>query len=105
LNKGVKLSLDDLLAPLSAQPPSSSLLSFKQSTKLLATTSSKIQTLAAPLPHRTQERLDREAAYEQTREEVGKWGATMKRIKEVSFRFYSDFFFLIVFDGRDRRSI
>ena len=79
---GSKLNLDDLLAPLSSQ--STTLLSLKKSTKILAPSSkSKTQTLSAPLPQRTQERLDREAAYEQTKEEVDKWTGTMKRIREV----------------------
>lgn len=78
---GSKLSLDDLLAPLASQ--SQALLSLKNSTKALNSTSSKAKTLSAPLPQRTQERLDREAAYEQTKEEVDKWSGTMKRIREV----------------------
>ncbi|THH18267.1 hypothetical protein EW146_g2683 [Bondarzewia mesenterica] len=62
-----RLYLDDLLAPLASQ--SSNLLSLKQSAKVL--TSSKAGTvLSAPLPQRTQERLDRQAAYEQTKEEA-----------------------------------
>lgn len=76
-----KLNLDDLLAPLASS--SANLESLKKSAKVLASTSSKAKTLAAPLPQRTQERLDRQAAYEQTKEEIDKWGATMKRIKEV----------------------
>jgi U3 small nucleolar RNA-associated protein 14 len=43
-----------------------------------------VKPLTAPLPQRTQERFDREASYEQTREEVDKWSATMKHIKEVN---------------------
>jgi U3 small nucleolar RNA-associated protein 14 len=82
-NTGPKLNLDDLLAPLASQP--STLLSLKQSTKVLGPSSSKVKTLSAPLPQRTQERLDREAAYEQTKEEVDKWSGTMKRIREVSY--------------------
>ena len=79
---GSKLNLNDLLAPLASQ--SSTLLSLKKSTKILASaSSSKAKTLSAPLPHRIQERLDREAAYEQTKEEVDKWSGTMKRIREV----------------------
>ncbi|KAG5644967.1 hypothetical protein DXG03_007339 [Asterophora parasitica] len=78
---GSKLNLDDLLAPLASQ--SSTLQSLKQSTKALASTSSKAKTLSAPLPMRAQERLDREAAYEQTKEEVDKWSGTMKRIREA----------------------
>jgi U3 small nucleolar RNA-associated protein 14 len=42
-----------------------------------------VKALPAPLPQRTKERFDREAAYEQTKDEVDKWSATMKRIKEV----------------------
>ena len=77
-----KLNLDDLLAPLEGQ--SSNLQSLKKSAKVLSSTSGKIQTLSAPLPQRVAERLDREAAYEQTKEEVDKWKATMQRIKEVT---------------------
>jgi U3 small nucleolar RNA-associated protein 14 len=76
-----KLALEDLLAPLASQP-SSNLLALKKSTKALGTT--KAGALPAPLPVRTQERLDRAAAYERTREEVEKWAPTMRRIKEVS---------------------
>ena len=77
----MKLSLDDLLQPLPSR--STALESLKKSTKVLASTNTKNRPLDAPLPQRTQERLDREAAYEQTKEEVNKWNDTMKRIKEV----------------------
>ncbi|KAG5724388.1 hypothetical protein E4T56_gene16087 [Termitomyces sp. T112] len=80
-SSGTKLNLEDLLAPLESQ--SSMLQSLKQSTKALASTSSKVKTLSAPLPQRAQERLDREAAYEQTKEEINKWSDTMKRIREA----------------------
>ncbi|KZT73253.1 Utp14-domain-containing protein [Daedalea quercina L-15889] len=76
-----KLSIDDLLAPLAGQ--SSNLQSLKKSAKILTSQSGPSKTLAAPLPQRTAERLDREAAYEQTKEEVEKWKATMQRIKEA----------------------
>ncbi|KAH7923802.1 Utp14-domain-containing protein [Leucogyrophana mollusca] len=88
-----KLNLDDLLAPLASSSSSSSALaSLKKSTKPLlptpSTTTTKKsktpKTLPAPLPHRTQERLDREAAYEQTKTEVDTaWSATMKRIRQA----------------------
>ncbi|KAF9528093.1 Utp14 protein-domain-containing protein [Crepidotus variabilis] len=65
---GAKLNLDDLLAPLASQ--SSALQSLKKSTKVLSSSSLKNQTLSAPLPQRAQERLDREAAYEQTKQEA-----------------------------------
>ncbi|KAG2342059.1 Utp14-domain-containing protein [Suillus weaverae] len=74
------LKLDDLLAPLAS---SSALITLKKSMKALTSTSNKTKTLSAPLPQRAQERLDREAAYEQTKEEVDKWSATMKRIKQA----------------------
>ena len=79
---GSKLNLEDLLAPLASS--SSTLQSLKKSTKVLApSSSSRAKTLSAPPPQRTQERLDRQAAYEQTKEEVDKWSDTMKRIREV----------------------
>ncbi|KAG1871579.1 Utp14 protein-domain-containing protein [Suillus subluteus] len=74
------LKLDDLLAPLAS---SSTLTTLKKSMKPLTSTSNKTKTLSAPLPQRAQERLDREAAYEQTKEEVDKWSATMKHIKQA----------------------
>ncbi|KAM6498890.1 Utp14 domain containing protein [Amanita muscaria] len=79
---GPKLQLEDLLAPLASQ--SSALQSLKKSTKALTSTSAKSgKTLSAPLPQRAQERLDREAAYAQTKQEVDKWKDTMKRIREA----------------------
>ena len=87
-----KLTLDDLLAPLSSH--SSNLNNLKKSTKALAPTASgKNKPLAAPLPQRTQEKLDREAAYEQTKAETDKWNDTMKRIREVR-----SIFFLVAID-------
>ncbi|KAF9650064.1 Utp14-domain-containing protein [Thelephora ganbajun] len=74
-----KLNFEDLLAPLAGQ--SDNMDSLKKSTKVL--TSSKNKALSAPLPQRTQDRLDREAAYEQTKREVDQWQATMKQIKEA----------------------
>ncbi|KAI0059414.1 Utp14-domain-containing protein [Artomyces pyxidatus] len=76
-----KLRLDDLLAPLASQ--SSNVLSLKKSAKALTSARTGGAPLAAPLPQRTQERLDREAAYEQTKEELDKWKDTMKQIREA----------------------
>lgn len=75
------LTLDDLLGPLTSK--SDQLASLKKSLKPLASSNPKNQPLSAPLPQRTQEKLDREAAYEQTKQEVDKWTETMKRIKEA----------------------
>jgi len=82
------LKLDDLLAPLSAATASD----LKASTKALKA-SGKAGPLSAPLPTRTQDRIDRVAAYEQTKQEVDKWKITMKQIKQVglvSVSRYSD---------------
>lgn len=81
--EGSKLTLDDLLAPFPTHAE------VRKATKALASSSGKAKTLDVPLPQRTQEGLDREAAYEQTKEEVEKWSETMKRIKEVCFFFIS----------------
>ncbi|KAJ7252701.1 Utp14 protein-domain-containing protein [Mycena haematopus] len=92
---GQKLSLADLLAPLSSSAPAA----LRAVEKTLAggpaeerpkkkTTGNKVKVmgggaLAAPLPLRTQARVDREAAYEATKEEVDKWAPSMKRIREA----------------------
>ena len=78
---GQQLRLDDLLAPLASH--SSAVLSLKKSVKVLDTSRTRGAPLSAPLPQRTQDRLDREAAYEQTKAEVDKWKETMKQIEEV----------------------
>ncbi|KAF4603269.1 hypothetical protein EYR38_003682 [Pleurotus pulmonarius] len=94
---GTKLNIDDLLAPLAETSSTSALASLQKSVKALRSSASKgtaesdaasskskkPRTLAAPLPQRTQERLDREAAYEQTKTEVDKWSDSMKRIKDA----------------------
>ncbi|KLO20113.1 Utp14-domain-containing protein [Schizopora paradoxa] len=77
-----KLTLDDLIVPLSTQA-NPSVDSLKKAIKPLGSSSSKNQPLSAPLPTRTQEKIDREAAYEQTKKEADKWNETMKQIKEA----------------------
>ncbi|KAG2107854.1 Utp14 protein-domain-containing protein, partial [Suillus cothurnatus] len=84
------LKLDDLLAPLAS---SSTLTTLKKSMKALTSASNKTKTLSAPLPQRAQERLDREAAYEQTKEEVDKWSATMKHIKQAIINLIHQIYF------------
>ncbi|KAF9503812.1 hypothetical protein BS47DRAFT_1402036 [Hydnum rufescens UP504] len=80
INPG-KITLDDLLKPSSASGNNASLASLEKSAKLLSST--KNQPLSVPLHQRQQDRVDREAAYEATKEEVQKWAPTMKRIKEA----------------------
>ncbi|KAF8756069.1 Utp14 protein [Rhizoctonia solani] len=71
-NRNPNLTLSDLIAPTS---------SLSQSTKALQSTTKS--ALTAPLPQRIQDRIDREAAYEQTKQEVQKWAPTMKRIRDA----------------------
>ncbi|KAJ7741584.1 Utp14-domain-containing protein [Mycena maculata] len=90
-----KLSLADLLAPLASATPSSLRAVEKslapgpaQARQKTKSTGKKVKAvgggaLAVPLPLRTQARVDREAAYEATKEEVDKWGLSMKRIREA----------------------
>ncbi|KIK56858.1 hypothetical protein GYMLUDRAFT_99016 [Collybiopsis luxurians FD-317 M1] len=81
------LSLNDLLAPLGQTSSLDKSVKALQSASVADGSSSgkkkKPQTLPVPLPQRTQERVDRQAAYEQTKAEVDKWSATMKRISEA----------------------
>ncbi|KAI0005548.1 Utp14 protein-domain-containing protein [Russula compacta] len=81
VTSGQQLRLDDLLAPLASH--SSAVLSLKKSVKVLDSSQTRGALLPAPLPHRTQDRLDREAAYEQTKTEVDRWNETMRQIKEA----------------------
>ncbi|KAG8789118.1 hypothetical protein FRC15_011686 [Serendipita sp. 397] len=76
-----KLELADLIAPLAAEGPSASGVSISAVAKALK--GSKAVLLAAPLPTRIQDRVDRLVAYEQTKTEVQKWEPTMRRIKEA----------------------
>jgi U3 small nucleolar RNA-associated protein 14 len=76
-----RITIEDLLKPLSSVKTHGTVTSLEKTAKLLL--SSKAKPLAAPLHTRQQERLDREAAYDATKEEVEKWAPTMKRIKQV----------------------
>ncbi|KAK7030705.1 Utp14-domain-containing protein [Favolaschia claudopus] len=88
-----KLTVADLLAPLSTEPSTlrvveKTLASDTPMERQKKSTSKKVKAvgggaLAVPLPLRTQARLDREAAYEATKEEVDKWAPSMKRIREA----------------------
>ena len=53
----------------------------------MTTTNSHLKAsgpLAAPLPGRLQDKVDREAAYDQTKEETDKWNETVRRMKGQS---------------------
>ncbi|KAF7308247.1 UTP14-domain-containing protein [Mycena chlorophos] len=77
-----KLTLDDFLSPL--KNSGSAIVDVQKS--LGSTKKSKKSgpgLLAAPLPTRAQDKLDRSAAYEATREEVHKWQGSMKLLREA----------------------
>ncbi|GAA6047448.1 hypothetical protein JCM3770_001310 [Rhodotorula araucariae] len=91
-----KVDLDDLLSSFT-DSKNPRLAGLKKSLKPLAPTSSsstKVTTanshlkaagpLAAPLPGRLQDKVDREAAYDQTKEETDKWNETVRRMKGQS---------------------
>ncbi|WVO17029.1 hypothetical protein L204_104716 [Cryptococcus depauperatus] len=73
-----KLDISDLTSHPALASASSLLKSGSNSTSVL-----KQGILAAPLPTVQQERLDREAAYAQTKSEGQKWAGVMKRVKEA----------------------
>ncbi|GAA5828727.1 hypothetical protein JCM11251_005854 [Rhodosporidiobolus azoricus] len=92
-----KVNLDDLLSSFSdsKNPRLASLRkslkplsgSSSSSADKLTTTNSHLKSsgaLAAPLPGRLQDKIDREAAYEKTKEETDKWNETVRRMKGES---------------------
>ncbi|GAA5962538.1 hypothetical protein JCM8115_002113 [Rhodotorula mucilaginosa] len=95
-----KVDLDDLLSSFS-ESKNPRLASLRKSLKPLAPAASspssgsaKVTTinshlkaagpLAAPLPGRLQDKVDREAAYEATKAETDKWNETVRRMKGES---------------------
>ncbi|KAI5481860.1 U3 small nucleolar RNA-associated protein 14 [Pseudohyphozyma bogoriensis] len=83
-----KLNLDDLLSSFS-DSKNPRLANLRKTLKPLAapsstTTTSKTGPLAAPLPGRLQDKIEREAAYEKTKEETDKWNETVRRMKGES---------------------
>ncbi|GAA6001595.1 hypothetical protein JCM10207_006743 [Rhodosporidiobolus poonsookiae] len=94
-----KVQLDDLLSAFS-DSKNPRLSSLRKSLKPLApvdedaspssrvtTTNSHLKAagaLAAPLPGRLQDKIDREAAYDRTKEETDKWNETVRRMKGES---------------------
>jgi U3 small nucleolar RNA-associated protein 14 len=77
-----KLAMTDILASLTDP----SLQSFRKSLSAQQTSKSKSvgQTLSAPLARPIQEKLERKAAYQETKTEISKWQATVKANREVT---------------------
>ncbi|KAK4683749.1 U3 small nucleolar RNA-associated protein 14, partial [Tremellales sp. Uapishka_1] len=82
LKSDEKLDLSTLISSHPSLSSASALLPSKADKKSSASIL-KQGILAAPLPTVVQERLDREAAYEKTKEEGQKWAGVMKRVKEA----------------------
>ncbi|ANB10978.1 Utp14p [Sugiyamaella lignohabitans] len=72
---GQKLSLSDLTAGVTTEK--------KQDSGLKLLENNSKQTLAVPLAKRIQQKNDRKAAYELTKEEVSKWEETVKKNREA----------------------
>lgn len=86
-----KVNLEDLLASF-ANSKNPRLAALRKTLKPLAASTSASSSsstshlkasgpLAAPLPARLQDKIEREAAYEKTREETDKWNETVRRMK------------------------
>lgn len=73
--------MNDILASLTDP----TLQSFRKSLATQQTSKSKsvTQKLSAPLARPLQEKLERQAAYEETKTEITKWQATVKANREV----------------------
>ncbi|WWC61424.1 uncharacterized protein I303_104008 [Kwoniella dejecticola CBS 10117] len=82
LKNNQKLDLSSLISSHPSLSGASALLPGK-SDKKSSTSILKQGLVPAPLPTVVQDRLDREAAYEKTREEGQKWAGVMKRVKEA----------------------
>ncbi|WWC69729.1 uncharacterized protein I206_103672 [Kwoniella pini CBS 10737] len=82
LKNNQKLDLSSLISSHPSLSGASALLPAK-SDKKASTSILKQGLVSAPLPTVVQDRLDREAAYEKTREEGQKWAGVMKRVKEA----------------------
>ncbi|KAK8870029.1 hypothetical protein IAR55_000599 [Kwoniella newhampshirensis] len=82
LRSNQKLDLSSLISSHPSLSGASALLPAKSDKKESASIL-KQGLVPAPLPTVVQERLDREAAYEKTKEEGQKWAGVMKRVKEA----------------------
>lgn len=88
-----KVNLDDLLASF-ASSKNPRLAALRKTLKPLVASSTSTAPstshlkapgpLAAPLPGRLQDKIEREAAYEKTKEETDKWNETVRRMKGES---------------------
>ncbi|BEI85270.1 hypothetical protein CcaverHIS002_0506710 [Cutaneotrichosporon cavernicola] len=81
LKSKTKVDLASLISSNPALSGASALLPSKSDKKSSSVLKSGV--LPAPLPTVVQDRIDREAAYEKTREEGQKWSGLMKRVKEA----------------------
>ncbi|KAF7303869.1 UTP14-domain-containing protein [Mycena indigotica] len=78
-----KLTLDDFLQPLATESGMSDVRKNLAALDKKKTKKNGPGLLSAPLPTRVQDRIDRTAAYEETRQEVQKWEGSMKLLREA----------------------
>lgn len=91
-SNGQALSFEDLMRPLEGQS-GTNMASLRKSARTLAESQKKAKAgsasksgggaLAAPLPSIIQDRIDRSAAYDETKAQVQGWQPTMKRLREA----------------------
>ncbi|KAG9051341.1 hypothetical protein FS837_009608 [Tulasnella sp. UAMH 9824] len=78
-----KLRLEDLLTQQNLVSSDTKVLkSLKSSARTLKSASAASQPLVAPLPLRLQLRVERQSAYRRTKEEMEKWGPTMRLLEK-----------------------
>lgn len=81
---GTELTLDDLLGEGEAEA-TTSILDPKEKRVAM-----KVAPLAAPVPSRVQDRMDREAGYEKSKEEVTRWDPLVQKNRQVGRDFVGE---------------
>lgn len=75
---GGELRLSDLMAAAAAGPASAAVPSIRSARKLLERMEKQAAPLAVPLPRTVAERVERQAGYEDTKQDVTKWQPIVK---------------------------
>ncbi|KAL3845670.1 hypothetical protein ACJIZ3_003073 [Penstemon smallii] len=79
-----RISIEELLDPLHGKP------GFSKLRKSLRRMESKAAPILAPLPKPEQERLERKAAYEQSKKDITKWEPLVKRNREAPTLYFDE---------------
>lgn len=75
---GGELRVSDLMAAAAAGPASAAASSIRSARKLLERMEKQATPLAVPLPRTVAERVERQAGYEDTKQDVTKWQPIVK---------------------------